>query len=131
MRRRTLSIRSRTELMFQVATVSPMISRSASPSLAGRDRDGEVFEAVDVAVKLVSPDHRTHAIRRSRIDQVAGRQLNVAREVGDRLGHAPDQVLDVALLPDLAVDLEPDRALVDMADLRNGRDRRAGRGLVE
>ena len=51
-------------------------------------------------------------------DQVAGRKFEQRRQLCDDFRHAPDQVGDVALLPQFAVDLEPDPALVEVAAWR-------------
>src|SRR6185437_4913367 len=126
MKRRTTSMRSRTELMFQVASVSAM-----RPSRGSGDGDGEVAEPVDMAFERVALDHGSDAGGRAGIDQIARRQGDEAGEIGDRFGDGPNQLRDVALLADLAVDLEPDRALADMPDLGDRRQRRAGRRLVE
>src|SRR5690348_3746471 len=113
MKRRTMSMRSRTELIFQVARVSAI----SGPSRASADGDGEVAEAVDMAFERVALDHGGDAGGRAGIDEVARRQRDEAREIGDRFGNGPDQLRDVALLADLAVDLEPDGALADVPDL--------------
>ena len=63
---------------------------------------------------------QAHALGRAGIDQVAGFQAEVARQVGDGLGHRPDQLADVAALLVGAVDLQPDAGVVDVAGLRGG-----------
>src|SRR5690242_14681701 len=84
-----------------------------------------------MAFELVALLDRVHAGRRAGIDEIAGAERHQAREIVDRLGDAPDELRDVALLADLAIHLEPDRALADMADLLHRRNRRAGCRLVE
>ena len=58
---------------------------------------------------------------RARHDDVARRQPEQAGEIADHLRHLPDHLVEVASLPPLAVDVQPDRAL--RAD---GRSRSAG-----
>src|SRR5690348_618811 len=117
MKRRTLSMRKRTELMFQVA------SRSAIARLA--DGDGEIRQTVHMAFEPVAALHRADAGGRAAIDEIAGRQRDIAREVGNGLGHRPDELVDIALLADFAIHLEPDRPLRDVPGLARRRDRRA------
>src|SRR5258708_5454607 len=78
-RRRTRSRRRRTELMFQVATVSatvfpPKCLLWAPARPASDDGDLEIGEAVDMAVHLVALDHGLDPLRRPRIDEIARRQ---------------------------------------------------------
>src|SRR5271155_3390618 len=109
--RRRLSRRSRTELTFQLVTLRRI---AASPrGRASADRDLERVDALDKALEQVALDHRGDALGRAGIDQIAGHQLDQPGQIADGLRNVPDQVLDVALLAHLAVDLEPDRALVD------------------
>ncbi len=59
------------------------------------------------APSSLSPFHQADARRRAGVDEVAGLQLEQAGEIGDHLRHLPDQLVEVALLSQLAVDLEP------------------------
>src|SRR6202011_1160756 len=114
----------------QRQNASPVFSRGMV--VASDDGDVEILVPVDMAVQAVALDHRGDAFRSSRVDEVAWRQHHVAREIGDRLGDAPDQHREIALLARLAVDLEPDRRLLlEMTDLGDGRERGAWRGMVE
>src|SRR5579864_3329406 len=127
MKRRTLSMRSRTELMFQVAIVSAMAERGCGLG----DGDGEIGQTVDMTFHLVAPDHGRDAGRRAGINQVARAELDIGREIGDRLGDVPNELRDIALLLDDTVDLEPDRTLGDVTDYGYRRDRRARCRLIK
>src|SRR5882757_3228550 len=92
--------------------------------------DRYVANAFDTPGHDIPGNNRTHAFRCPGIDDVAGYQLHVAGEVGDYLRHAPNQLGQVAVLLELAIELEPDRALLDR--LPSGRYQwRAGRRLIE
>lgn len=84
-----------------------------------------------MALQLVALDHGAHAFRRAGVNQVAGEQFNQAGQIGNGLGHIPDQIRQIALLTHFAVDLEPDRALVGMTELRRRHQRCARRRMVE
>src|SRR4051812_29793373 len=130
-KRRMLSRRSRTELTFQLVTLSRIATASFDGPLRSADRDLERVDAFDEALEHVALDHRADALGRAAVDQVAGAQLDQAGEVVDGLRDIPDQIGDVALLALLAVDLQPDRALVDDAGLRDRVDRRARRRVIK
>src|SRR5260370_52205 len=102
MKRRTVSMRSRTELMFQVARVSAIVRSRASA-----DGDGEIGQAVDMALEPVALDHGGDAGGRAGIDEIARRQGHEAREIGDRFGNGPDQLRDIAGLAGLSLDPGP------------------------
>jgi hypothetical protein len=55
----------------------------------------------------------------------------MVREIGDHLGDLPYQLVQVALLPLLAVDLQRDEALGGVADLGGGDDRAHRRAALE
>ena len=95
------------------------------------DRHLERADAFDLAFDFVAGHHRADAGRRAGHDDVAGGKLDHLRQFPDRLRHVPDQLVEVAFLLHLAVDLERDAALARMADLRGRHDRAARRGGVE
>src|SRR4030095_5788416 len=68
---------------------------------------------------------------RAGVDEVAGLQRPAGRQVLDDLAHVPDQLRQVALLLDRAVDLERDRAARELAGLFDRAQRSDRRGLVE
>src|SRR5260370_39766157 len=102
MKRRTVSMRNRTELMFQVARVSAIVRSRASA-----DGDGEIGQAVDMALEPVALDHGGDAGGRAGIDEIARRQGHEAREIGDRFGKRPGQMSDIGRLADACLDPEP------------------------
>ena len=91
-----------------------------------RRRGRQVADAVDMRLHHVAAHHGADPGGRPGHDDVAGRELEVLRQVGDHLGDLPDHLVEVALLADLAVDLEHDPPGRGMADLR-GRPQRADR----
>src|SRR5689334_6640550 len=84
-----------------------------------------------MADELVALLHRRDALGRAGEDEVARLQPHRLRDLGDELGHAPNQHRDVALLPRLAVDLQLDPAFRDVAALARRDEARAGRRMVE
>src|SRR5688572_26981014 len=97
----------------------------AMPSAAIGHR--QLAYPVDMPLELVAGLDRSHACGGAGEDQVPRLQRDEVRQVVDLLGHAPDLHREVALLPHLAVHLEPDRALGGVADpggRLQGRDRR-------
>ena len=69
--------------------------------------------------------------RRAGHDDVAGFQRHHLRQLGNRLRHVPDHLVEIAVLAQLAVHLERDAALGRMADLARGLERPAGRRMIE
>ncbi len=67
-------------------------------------------EAVDAAVETVARHDGADTRGRSRENEVAGQQLVVLRQEVHGVRDVPDHVGEIALLPALAVDVEPDRA---------------------
>ena len=84
-----------------------------------------------MALEFIAAFDRADARRRTRVDQVAGDQLDQMGKMGNHLRHAPDQLVEVALLAHLAVDLEPDRALLRVADVMRRRHGRTRRRAIE
>src|SRR5690606_3806176 len=99
----------------------------------GGSGDGEVqvADAIDMAVQLVALLHPAHAGGRAGHNEIARRQTEQSGQVGDGLGHLPDELVEVALLAHLAVDLQPDRAGSRMADLARRHDLSARGGFLE
>ena len=75
------------------------------------DGDGELADAFDVALDLVAGHGGGNAGRRAGHDDVTGRKLHHFRKLGDDFRHVPDHLIEIAVLADLAVDLERDLAL--------------------
>src|SRR5690606_41031929 len=75
--------------------------------------------------------HGRHPFRRAGEDEVARLEPHRLGDLRDELRHAPDQHRDVALLTRLAVDLELDAALRDVAAFRRRDEARAGRRVIE
>jgi len=76
----------------------------------------EQSDAVHAAANAVARIQAADARGRPREDEVAGHQLEPGGELRDDLGHPPDHVGDVAVLAQLAINLEPDAATCGMAD---------------
>src|ERR1700730_17246007 len=75
------------------------------------DRDLQGADAVDAAFDLVAGRERRDPGRCPRQDDIAGAERDLLRQLGDDLGHAPDQFGEIALLPFGAVDRKPDLSL--------------------
>src|SRR4029078_3086507 len=68
---------------------------------------------------------------RAGVDDVAGHELEGLGQLADLLRHRPDHHVEVGVLLHAAVDLEPDRALGEMADRGRGLQRSERRRAVE
>src|SRR5262245_11892191 len=88
-------------------------------------------DTVDAALQHVAALYGAHAGGSPCVDQISGRQGEQGREVSDHFGDLPDQLRDVAALPDLAVHLQPDRAAGRVADAGCRRDAAAWRRAIE
>src|SRR5579872_1680712 len=95
------------------------------------DRDLQGADALDLALDLIARDRGGDARRRTRQNDVAWGKLDHLREFGDDFGHVPDHLIEIAVLADLAVDLEYDAALGGMADLGCPLERAARRRMIE
>ncbi|OCB48293.1 hypothetical protein A5721_05110 [Mycobacterium vulneris] len=62
---------------------------------------------------------------------MTGGEVDSGRDRADDLGNRPDQVAEVAVLPELAVDAQPDLAAARVADVGDRMNRRARGGGVE
>src|SRR5450830_451165 len=69
--------------------------------------------------------------RRPGHNQIASFQFEYGRQMGNDLGHIPDQLVEVALLLDFAIDLQPDGALGQVAHLVDRDDVCHRRGMLE
>jgi len=85
----------------------------------------------DRALHHVARHHRADVFRRAAVDDVARHQLERLAEPRDLLGDTPDHVAQVGVLLDRTVDLERDRTLGEVADLRHPVDRPDRRRAVE
>src|SRR5581483_12486374 len=65
--------------------------------------DGELADALDFALDLVAGDRGGDARRRAGHDDVTGGELHHLRKLGDDIRHVPDQLVEIAVLADLAV----------------------------
>src|SRR5258708_30805673 len=95
------------------------------------DRDIERADALDLARDVVAGDGSGDARRRSRHDDVAGRQLDHLRKLRHDLRYVTDHLIEVAVLAHLAVDLEHDAAFRRVADFGRGLQRPARRRMIE
>src|SRR5690349_19007380 len=89
------------------------------------DGHGQLRQAFDFALELVTGHSRRDAGRRASHDDVAAFERDHLRQLGDDLGHVPDHLREIAVLADLAVALERDLALARMAGLARGLQRTA------
>src|SRR6202451_2857698 len=94
-------------------------------------RHAEFSDALDRALELVAGNGGGDARRRSRHDDVAGRELDHLRKLRDDLRYVPDHLIEIAVLAHLAVDLEHDAAFRRMADRGRRRERPAWRRVIE
>src|SRR6266850_7190802 len=70
--------------------------------------------------ELISRLGGAHAGRCARHDEIARFQAVILREKRDLLGHAPDHLVDIRVLAQLAVHLEPELAFFRVPALRRG-----------
>src|SRR5438094_331524 len=108
-------------------------TRSSRLRVAERrsDRHRELADAVDLGRELVARDRRPHARRSAGENDVARRERHLLRELGDDLRHAPDQLLEIAVLAHGAVDRKPDASLARMPDLGRRLEGAARRRSIE
>src|SRR5271169_2856345 len=95
------------------------------------DGDGELADVFDLALDLVAGDGRGDAGGRAGHDDVTCAKLDHFRQLGNDLRHVPDHLVEVAVLTDLAVDLERDAALRRIADFGGRLERAAGGRIIE
>src|SRR5689334_13738029 len=100
-------------------------------SATSHDAHAELAEPVDTALHQIALYDRADALGRARENQIAGLQFEEARQIRDRLRHRPDQLRYVRALLLFAIDGEPDRALADMPNLRDGVNRSERRRMIE
>src|ERR1700733_10292268 len=100
-------------------------------SANSHDPDRHIRQSIELAEQHISPDHGADIFRRAGIDDVAGLQLESFREFCDLLGDAPDHLVEVGGLADVAVDRERNCALGEVAGLARGMDRADHGGMVE
>src|SRR5215813_2653941 len=107
-------------------------TRAGNRDVSGsNDADGEFADAVDAALQPVAALHGADAGRCAGEDQIAGLEDEETGEVADDLRHFPDELGEIALLAQFAVDLEPHGAGGRMADRGGRHDLRAGGGRLE
>src|SRR5581483_7402194 len=70
------------------------------------DRDGELADTFDFTLDLVAGDRGGDAGWRAGHDDIAGGELHHFRKLGNDFRHVPDHLIEIAVLADLAVDLE-------------------------
>src|SRR5882724_1198569 len=98
---------------------------------ASDDADGDLPDAVDTALQPIAALHRADTGRRAGEDQIARLEGEEAGEMADHLRNLPDELREIAVLPQLAVDLEPHRAGGRMTDRGGRHDFRARGGGLE
>src|SRR5512141_1816996 len=102
------------------------------PGLERReDAHAQLPQAVDAGYQFVTRLGCAYACGSAGENDVARLQRVILRQERDLLGHAPDHLVDVRLLAQFAVYLEPEFGLGWMPQLACRGDRPAGRGLVE
>src|SRR5688572_21556834 len=104
------------------ASSRPLAIRS---TIASDNADLDVADALDVAAQHITAVDGTYARGRSRKDDVARHQREQARQIADHLRYLPDHLIQVASLLALAIDVQPNRALVGMPDSACRHQRRA------
>src|SRR3984957_21232383 len=77
-------------------------------SANSHDPDRHIRQAIELAEQHIALDHGADILWRAGIDDVAGLQLEGFREFCDLLGNAPDHLVEVGDLTDVAVDRERD-----------------------
>ena len=65
------------------------------PTRSSDDPDRHIGQAVELGQQHVTLDHRADILRRARIDDVAGLQLEGLRQFRDLLGDAPDHLAEI------------------------------------
>ena len=83
------------------------------------------------AAQLIALYNRAYAFRRTSEDEVARSQGDVARKVGNGVGHRPDHVAQITFLPDYAIDLKSERTLRRVPDFAGWRQCGNGGALVK
>src|SRR5689334_6800907 len=73
----------------------------ALQALASGDGSHQLLQPVDMAGEPVAALDRADPVRGAGKDQIAGLELDEARQEGDGFGHRPDQIADIAFLHDL------------------------------
>src|SRR5438094_7708078 len=91
----------------------------------------QLTEPLDTCEELIPRLGGAHTGRGARHDEVARFQCVVLREKRDLFRHAPDHLVDVRALANLAVHLEPELAFFRVTSLRGGGDRPHRGRLVE
>src|SRR5450830_678585 len=111
----------------------PLAGLSGACAVGGRSGDPhvQVAQAGHAALQQIALDHGRHALGGAGVDQIARAQLPGDRQVLDGLGDVPDQLGNLAGLALLAVYLEPDRGLVQVAGLGHRGDGPDGCAVVE
>jgi len=95
------------------------------------DLHAEIGKSVDMAVDHVTAYDGADILGRSGKYDVAGKEFKRLGQLADLLRDRPDHLVQVGVLLDDTVDLEPDRPLGEGAGLRRQMQRAHGRGLVE
>src|SRR5258708_2412513 len=103
-----------------------------SSRLARRqDFHSQLAQALYSREELIPRFGGAHAGRCACHDEIARFQAVILREKRDLLGHAPDHLVDIRVLAQLTVHLEPEFALFRMPTLGRRGDRPDRSGLVE
>src|ERR1700704_6000088 len=88
-----------------------------------QDLHPQLAQALYSREELIPRLGGAHAGRCARHDEIARFQAVILREIRNLLGHAPDHLVDIRVLAQLSVPLEPELALFRMPALGRGGDR--------
>src|ERR1035437_1237911 len=105
--------------------------RGARRSARRDDAHAQFAQAIDTGHQLVTHLGCAHPRRGAGENDVTDLERVILGQKCDLLRHTPDHLVDIGLLAELAVHLEPELALGRMPYLACRRDRPARRGLVE
>src|SRR5581483_1811281 len=106
-------------------------SPRAGTTKLSHDPDRHVRQAIELGEQHVALHDGADIFRRAGIDDVAGLQLEGFRELRDLLSDAPDHLVEVGRLANVAVDGKRDRALGEVPGLAGGMDRPDHRRMVK
>jgi hypothetical protein len=95
------------------------------------DRERELRDAGNSAGHHIAGLHGADTGRRAAEDQITRCEIDRGRDGTDDLRHRPDQLGEIPALLEIAVDAQPDFAVVGVADVGHGVDRRRRGRRVE
>jgi hypothetical protein len=65
---------------------------------------GDLTHTGDAPEQLVAGSHRAYAFGGTGVQHIACLQVVKLRQIGDQLGHAPDQIAQIRVLAQLPID---------------------------